>query len=139
MAETYTFTNLSPIEFESLCRDLVGEHLGCHFEGFSEGADMGVDGRFKSASGDIILQAKRYTGDFATLERAAKREAAKLAALNPKRYILMASLPLTPQRKDKLVAALNHPSVSTSDIHGLTGLNELLRKYPAVEKRNIKL
>ncbi|WP_339948492.1 restriction endonuclease [uncultured Albimonas sp.] len=139
MTENYSFKNLSPIEFESLCRDLLGEHLGCHFEGFSEGADLGIDGRFKSASGDIILQAKRYTGEFATLERSAKKEATKLAKLNPTRYVLTASVPLTPQRKDKLVAALSHPSASTTDIYGLIELNELLRKYPNVEKRNIKL
>lgn len=139
MSEAYTFTNLSPIEFESLCRDLIGEHLGCHFEGFSEGADMGIDGRFKTASGDIILQAKRYTGSFSTILRSLKKEATKLAELNPKRYVLATSLALTPHKKDKIAAALNHPSVSTMDIRGLTELNELLRKYPEVEKRNIKL
>lgn len=139
MSEAYTFTNLSPIEFESLCRDLIGEHLECHFEGFSEGADMGIDGRFRSVSGDIILQAKRYTGSFSTILRSLRKEAKKLTELNPKRYVLTTSLALTPHKKDKIAAALNHPSVSTTDIHGLTELNELLRKYPEVEKRNIKL
>ena len=100
---------------------------------------MGIDGRFKSDSGDTILQAKRYTGSFSTILRSMKKEAKKLAELNPKRYVLATSLPLTPHKKDKIAAALNHPSVSTTDIHGLTELNELLRKYPVVEKRNIKL
>lgn len=140
MAENYTFTNLSPIEFEALCLDLIGTHLGYQFERFSEGADGGIDGRCITPQGDVILQAKRYEQtSFVSLEASVKKEAPKVKRLSPMRYVLATSVRLTPHRKDVLVKALNHPSATATDIFGAAELNGLLTQYPEVEKRNIKL
>jgi len=140
MPERYDFSNLSPIEFESLCIDLVAAETGLRFERFSEGADGGIDGRHSTAEGDIVLQAKHYKGStWADLQSTVRREKPNLVALNPREYFLLTSQPLTPPRKDKLVALLDHRAVTTANIWGRTELNAYLAKHAEVEKRNIKL
>jgi hypothetical protein len=140
VADRYDFANLSPIEFESLSADLVSAETDLRFERFSEGADGGVDGRHSRSDGDIILQAKHYKNStWSDLQRAAKHEAANVAALNPTSYYFLTSQPLTRIRKAKLVSLLGHPSVTPANIWGRTELNTYLAKHGEVERRNIKL
>lgn len=140
MSDTYDFGNLSPIEFEALVADLLGEELSITFETFSEGADGGIDARYTSAEGDIIVQAKHYRGStWSDLETAAKTELPKIVALEPKIYHFVTSQKLTPKRKRKLANHLEHPSVKTKNIRGMAELNALIKKHPNVEKRNLKL
>ncbi|RWO54393.1 restriction endonuclease [Mesorhizobium sp.] len=140
MADRYDFGNLSPIEFEGLCIDLLAAETGLLFERFSEGADRGIDGRHSRAGGDIILQAKHYKGStWDDLQTAAKKEAPKIAALNPTEYYFLTSQPLTPDRKDILVGLLDHPSVAASRVRGRTEVNSMLTDHPRVERQNIKL
>lgn len=140
MAEKYDFGNLSPIEFEALCLDLVSTETGLRFESFSEGPDGGMDGRHSSAEGDAILQAKHYKGStWNNLQTAAKSESKNLKRLAPDRYYFATSQGLTPKRKDTLKKCLNHGAVDVADIWGLTELNALLQRHGDVEKRNIKL
>lgn len=140
MSERYDFSNLSPIEFEGLCIDLVGAETGLRFERFSEGADRGLDGRHSTAEGDIVLQAKHYKGStWSDLQAAVKREKVNLVGLNPRQYFLLTSQPLTPARKDRLATILDHRAVSAANIWGRTELNAYLAEHAEVEKRNIKL
>ncbi|MCE8510531.1 restriction endonuclease [Ruegeria pomeroyi] len=140
MADQYDFGNLSPIEFEALVADLLGEELGVTFETFSEGADGGIDARFSTAKGDIILQAKHYKeSTWSDLKTAAKNEHPKIIQLNPKVYHFLTSQKLTPSRKTELKICLSHESVLKTNIRGRTEINALLRKHGAVERRNIKL
>lgn len=140
MADRYDFGNLSPIEFEGLCIDLLDAETGLRFERFSEGADRGIDGRHARADGDIILQAKHYKGStWEDLKTAARKEAAKIAALDPAQYYFLTSQPLTVDRKDTLVDLLDHKSVTASRIWGRTELNARIAAHPQVEKRNVKL
>lgn len=140
MSEVYNFENLSPIEFEALCVDLLSEETGISFERFSAGADGGIDGRHSSAAGDKILQAKHYKNStWADLNKAAKREHANLVSIAPTEYHFHTSQPLTPGRKAQLCLSLDHPSVSMGNIWGKSEINDRLRKHPKVERRNIKL
>lgn len=140
MAEPYNFDNLSPIEFEALCVDLLGVETGFIFERFSPGADGGMDGRHSSADGDRILQAKHYkNSSWADLKAAAKREHPNILAMSPTEYFFHTSQSLTPQRKETLATELDHKSVSTGNIWGKAEINDRLRKFPQVEKRHVKL
>lgn len=140
MADQYDFGNLSPVEFEALVADLMGEELGLSFETFSDGADGGIDARHSAAKGDTILQAKHYKDStWADLKTAAKKEQPKIAKLKPKVYHFLTSQKLTPPRKTELKKRLNHPSALIKNIRGRTELNALLKKHSDVEKRNIKL
>ena len=140
MADNYDFQNLSPIEFEALCVDLVSAVTGLRFESFSEGADGGIDGRHSTAEGNLILQAKHYkNSNWNGLKKAAKEEGKNLASLEPSNYYFATSQGLTPSRKDELKDCLEHNAVQTKNIWGRTELNACLMEHPQVEKRHIKL
>ncbi len=140
MADRYDFANLSPIEFEGLCVDLVAAETGLRFETFAEGTDGGADGRHGRADGDIIVQAKHYKNStWSDLQKAVKAEKKNIAALKPSEYYLLTSQSLTPNRKAKLITLLDHPSVDPSRVWGRTELNASLAKHSAVERRHIKL
>ncbi|MBE8335767.1 restriction endonuclease, partial [Leptospira borgpetersenii] len=68
----YDFRTLSPLDFEDLVRDLLQAEEGMRLESFGPGADQGIDFRFASGAGAVIVQAKHYTGAFSTLVAAAR-------------------------------------------------------------------
>ena len=136
----HDFSSLSPSEFESLTRDLLGRELGVRFEAFPDGPDDGMDGRHATADGDVILQAKHYhRSGFAKLKATMKRERASIDALTPKRYLLATSVALTPANKGQLAAEIGPALISVGDIFGLDDLIALLRKFPDVETAHPKL
>ncbi|KUO69569.1 MAG: hypothetical protein APF80_13465 [Alphaproteobacteria bacterium BRH_c36] len=139
---TYNFDNLSPADFEDLVRELVGRELKIRFEAFAAGPDGGMDGRHSSGANATILQAKHYAGSsFAKLKSALKKERATIDKIvpQPRRYVLATSRKLTPANKSEFATILGSVLKKEGDIFGPGDLNSLLRKFPDVEKANIKL
>lgn len=137
---TYSFENLSPADFEDLARDLVGRELKVRFEAFGPGPDGGVDGRHAKGPKTTILQAKHYAGSsFAALRSVMKHERKAIDKLSPSRYVLATSRPLTPANKAVLANILGPSLRDSSDVLGPADLNGLLRKFPDIERANIKL
>jgi hypothetical protein len=134
----YNFLVLSPVEFENLCRDLLQEHLNIYLESFSNTQDAGVDFRYAQADSDVIVQCKRY-GDFDDLFNNLKREVVKAAALQPKTYILITSAPVSVEQKNKIIQLFNGIIKLEEHIYNNEDLNNLLGKYPHIEKRHFKL
>jgi hypothetical protein len=139
----YDFTTLSPDDFEELAADLLSHNWGIRLETFKRGKDRGIDlrnTRVLEPSGTTIVQCKRYAPHkFAELLRAVNSEKAKIDVLRPTRYVLATSVPLSPDNKDALIAALHPWCKSTGDIYGATELNGFLRDYPDVERAHFKL
>ncbi|WP_322517166.1 toll/interleukin-1 receptor domain-containing protein [Rhodopseudomonas palustris] len=136
----YDFSSLSHNEFEDLTRDLIGREIGKRFEAFPEGPDSGMDGRHASADGDIILQAKHYhRSGFSHLKATMAKEGQAIQRLQPKRYILATSTPLTPKNKSVLSEVIGPALQGPGDIFGPDDLNALLRKYPDIETVHQKL
>lgn len=136
----YDFSSLSPNDFEDLSRDLLGRELGVRFEAFPEGPDDGMDGRHCVGEGSIILQAKHYyRSGFSALESKMGKERASIDRLQPKRYLLTTSTPLTPNNKRTLAGIIGPALLSAGDMLGLDDLNAPLRKYPDIEKSHQKL
>jgi DNA polymerase III delta prime subunit len=139
---TYDFVNLSPADFEDLVRDLIGRELKIRFEAFTVGPDGGMDGRHAVGKESTILQAKHYVrSTFAKLKSALMKERLSITKIRPtpKRYVLATSCPLTPFNKAALAHAIGKTLKNDGDIFGPADLNGLLRKFPDVEKANIKL
>ena len=139
---SYTFSTLSPADFEDLVRDLIGRELGVRFEAFCAGPDGGIDGRHAPSRGSepVVLQAKHYEGStFPQLQSVMKRERAAIGKLTPSRYLLATSRKLTPGNKKTLSEVIDTCVVKEGDIFGPDDLNGLLRKYPEVEKSHIGL
>jgi hypothetical protein len=138
----YDFKSLSPIDFESLVRDLLQEELEIRLETFKVSRDKGIDLRYSSDSaGSVIVQCKHYAeSSFKDLLRSLREnEVDKCKRLNPQRYILAVSIGLTPNQKDELVRLFQPLVKSPRDIYGRDDLNNLLGLFQRVERRHFKL
>ncbi|MBI3663868.1 MAG: restriction endonuclease [Acidobacteria bacterium] len=136
---SYDFRSLSSYDFELLARDLLQEELHVRLESFAKGPDGGVDFRFQNAEGDLVVQCKHYA-NYDDLFKILKRdEAPKVNRLKPIRYILAVSTPLTPYRKDAILALFAPYCRASADIIGREDLNNLLGLHPGVERKQFKL
>lgn len=138
----YDFKNLNPNEFEVLSNDLLSKDFSVQIERFKPGRDLGVDGRFFTPSNEsVIIQCKHYasSGFKSLLRDLVYNEYPKIKKINPSRYIVFTSVPLSPQDKDEITKSLNPYIISTSDIYGKDELNALLRAHPDIEKSHYKL
>jgi hypothetical protein len=138
----YNFHTLSPIDFEILSRDLLQCELTLTLESFKPGKDLGIDFRaYIDKSNLIVVQCKHYveTGYKGLYHTLKSKELPKIKKLNPQRYILITSTSLSPNEKDKLVQLLTPYVKKTSDIVGKDDINNLLGKFPEIEKKHFKL
>ena len=138
----YDFASLNDKEFEIFCVDLLSEVYKNRFERFKPGRDAGIDGRFFADDDkEIVLQCKHWcsTPLKQLIGALGKTEKAKLDKLKPHKYILAVSNAISRNDKKKILVALSPYIKSESDIYGKEDLNDLLRKYPVIEKNHYKL
>ncbi len=138
----YDFKSLSPIDFEILVRDLLQEELSVRLESFKSGRDQGIDLRYYSnGNHTLIIQCKHYVeSSYSGLLRQLKiNELEKVKRLSPKRYILATSIGLTPNQKQELMKLFEPFILAPSDIYGKNDLNNLLTRFPRIERQNFKL
>lgn len=137
----YDFKSLSSHDFEILVRDLLQMEFGVRLESFKPGRDKGIDLRHSSAhDGSLIVQCKHYIGTgYAGLLTSLKKEVPKVKRLVPARYCIVTSVSLSPANKDEIKGLFEPFCKVQSDIFGAEDLNNLLRKFPLVEKQNFKL
>jgi len=132
--------NLSHIDFEELCRDLLKAETGRRFSAFGPGPDGGIDGRHSKGDETTVLQCKHYIGSsFSNLKTSIRNELPKLEKLKPKRYILCTSFSLTPGKSKEIADILGDFLQSTDDIWGQEDIKEAIRRQPEVEKSHMKL
>jgi len=135
----YTFTNLSPLDFEELCRDLLQKELEIRFESFGPGKDAGIDFRYTTdKSNGIVVQCKRYE-HWKDLWPSLKKELPKVRQLQPYRYILVTSCPINDTQKSKILKLFDPYILNRSDIIGRGDLNNLLSDFRNVELNHPKL
>jgi hypothetical protein len=138
----YDFRSLSPIDFEILVRDLLQEELKIRLESFKPGRDLGIDFRYsENSSRQVVVQCKHYADStFSKLSSdMSRQELPKIVRLQPQRYILATSLGLSPKEKDHLLTSLGPYVKGTEDIFGKDDLNNLLQRFPAIERQHFKL
>ena len=138
----YDFRSLNDKEFEAVVVDLLSESFGVRLERFKPGRDGGVDGRwFIPEGGEGVVQCKHWLGSGfrKLLQHLRDHERKKLERLNPTRYIVATSIPLSRQNKRDLQAAMAPYILSDSDVLGAEDLNDLLQQHPSIEARHYKL
>jgi DNA polymerase III delta prime subunit len=139
----YDFKTLSPTDFEELVADLLSKEWGTRLEIFKEGKDAGIDllnSRVPAGEPRTIVQCKRFAPDkFNQLLASIKSEKDKLEKLQPERYVLVTSVPLSGDNKKKLLDVLKPYAKTSGDIYGGGEVNALLRSYPTVEQSHFKL
>lgn len=123
----YDYRNLSPIEFERLCSDLLTLKDGVRYQRFGEGRDDGVDLMYDDPTlGKTVVQCKRYR-DTSQLIRVLKNsEVTKVSGLKPQRYCLLTTASLTPSNKKSIQAIFSPFLATTQDIWGSEDLDSLL-------------
>lgn len=136
----YDFSQLSPHDFELMCRDLLQAEWGLVLESFKTGKDDGIDFRYARAGQRVIVQCKRFvqTG-LGGLLREIRNEALKVKELKPQRYILMTAAPISDNNKARIVELIGDSFIDPADIFGRDDLNNLLTLHPQVETSNYKL
>jgi len=86
----YTFTSLSPQDFEELVRDLLQAEWNVAIEAFKTGRDSGIDLRYASGhDGTTIVQCKHYatSGYSKLISHLRNVELPKVMLLCPARYV----------------------------------------------------
>lgn len=134
--------NLSPIDFEDLCRDLASADTGKRFSAFGPGPDGGVDGRHAKGHNNVILQCKHYlTSSFSDLKTALRKEVDKLKKLTPAptRYLFFTSQSLTPSKSGELAEIASAFLKEAGDIWGKDDIEDAIRRNPDIEKSHFKL
>jgi hypothetical protein len=134
----YDFHQLSPYDMEVLARDLLQVHWGVTIESFKSGKDDGIDLRYASGTKKTIVQVKHLakTG-LAGLLRQVESEAIKVARLQPKRYVLVTSVPLSPANKDKIVGIVGSDVLCAPDVIGRDEINNLLGQHSEIESKHL--
>ena len=124
----YDFRSLlEPLEFQNLICEIIQIRDQITLEIFKDGRDSGIDGRYATKDKTIIVQAKRYSQDFARLYRDLETiELAKVKKLKPQRYILATSVDLSPANKEKIMTLFKGYITTMSDILGKSDINNLL-------------
>lgn len=137
----YDFRGLSSYDFEMLVRDLLQKEFGIVIESFKTGRDNGIDLRYaKGRKNLFIVQCKHFANStFSNLKTTLKKEKEKLEKINCNRYILATSMGLTPENKNEILKILSPYLKSTADILGREDINNLICKYPDVERVHYKL
>ncbi|UJD95111.1 hypothetical protein FS593_12695 [Lelliottia amnigena] len=138
--KNYDFRALNDQEFERLTIDLLGRREGLLIERFKPGKDGGIDGRFYE-SGTVIIQVKHYvnTGYSGLLSKLKSEEVEKVNTLKPTRYIFVTSVGLSPLNKKEIFELFKPYILSDDDIIGPEYLNDLLTRFPQVERDHYKL
>jgi Restriction endonuclease len=153
----YDFSQLSAYDFETLVASLLQKEWGIRLEAFKSGRDQGIDLRYTcietvhtrlealftstETARTTIIQCKHYiqSGFQKLAAHLRKEEAAKVRTLAPERYVLVTSVGLTPANKEEIKAIFSPYIRGTSDIIGLTEINQLLERHPDIEQHNFKL
>jgi len=135
----YDFHQLSPHDLEILVRDLLQAEWGVTLESFKAGRDGGVDLRYARGPHNLVVQVKHYvkTG-LPGLLRDLKAEAAKVVALQPTRYLLATSVPLSLANK-QAIAEIFGGALAVADVLGQEDLNNLLGRRGDIEQKHYKL
>jgi hypothetical protein len=136
----YDFHQLSPYDLEILARDLLQAHWGVGIESFKTGKDGGIDLRYATATNKVIVQVKHLTKTgIAGLLREVQNEAVKVKRLQPSRYVLVTSVPLSAVNKDAVVNIIGADVLKPSDVIGREDLNNLLGQHSEIEGNHYKL
>ena len=123
----YNFRNLSDVEFEILCKDIMQKRLGTTLHIFSKGRDGGIDIVDNSFTKKIVIQVKHYINStYSNLRTSLKKEVAHVEELKPEKYYICCAQELTAANKNEIYGLFSEYMESPNDIIALQDINEFL-------------
>lgn len=121
------YSNLSDVEFEYLCKDVMSKILAVKLERFGSGRDGGIDLTDDAHKKNIVVQVKHYIKtDVAGLIRTLEKEVVKVKSLQPKQYYVCCSKELTPRTKQQIYELFPDYMASTANITTTIELDDFL-------------
>lgn len=123
----YNFNNLSDVEFELLCKDIMQKKLGTKLHTFSKGRDGGIDITDDPFTKNVVIQVKHYIkSSYANLLSSLKKEVEKVKELKPKRYYVCCAVELTAHNKNEIYGLFSDYMQNANDIISLADINDFL-------------
>lgn len=151
----YNFETLNSTDFEHLVRDLLNadekaRNTDLIYYSFPEGKDQGIDlldNKSKPEDYNIVVQVKHqpnipFGAFLSALTKSTqkhKSEIEKINKLDPNRYILATSRPLTLANREAIMNGMKPNIKSLCDIIDCEELNRLLSLHGDIETRHQKL
>jgi hypothetical protein len=138
----YDFSTLSDHDLELLSADLLGRKFDVTLEVFARGPDEGIDLRHIASDGSLlVVQCKHWarSGWNKLRSNLKGEELSKVRKINPRRYVVVTSVPMTPPRKREIYGIFEQFMESENDVYGPDDLNTLLRAAPDIEENHFKL
>lgn len=136
------YANLSDVEFEYLCQDIMQEKLGVKLHRFARGKDGGIDLTDDVNSKNIIVQVKHYVkSSDSHLMESLKKEVEKVKILSPREYYICCSRELSPQKVDEIYSQFSFCMKSPANIITLSEIDDFLHDSKNLEvlKKHYKL
>ena len=134
------YANLSDVEFENLCLDVMSAKLHKNLHKFATGRDGGID--LRDDNRKIVVQVKHYVNSTVDqLMSALKKEVPKVEKLNPKQYYVCCSTQLSPQKVDEIYTLFEKYMDSTANVITINEIDTFLTDAKNVEilKKHYKL
>ncbi|MBQ7359524.1 MAG: restriction endonuclease [Lachnospiraceae bacterium] len=123
----YNFRNLSDVEFEILCKDIMQKRLGITLYIFSKGRDGGIDIVDNSYTKKIVIQVKHYINStYSNLRTSLKKEVAHVEEMKPGKYYVCCAQELTAANKNEIYGLFSEYMESSNDVIALQDINEFL-------------
>lgn len=138
----HNFNNLSDIEFEGLCKDIMEKKLGVPLRIFGKGRDGGIDITDDVNEKNVVIQVKHYINStYSNLSSSLKKEVDKVKSLNPKEYYICCSVKLTPKNIQEIYEMFEDYMRSSKNIISLIDINDFLEKPENIDivRKNYKL
>ena len=137
----FDFTNLTPQEFEILCKDIMSQKLGIPLTVSPVGPDGGVDLFYESKEKQIVVQVKHYKDKKKLITDLKNKEIVKIQKLACKEYYICCSTLLFPKDRKEIYEFFSEHMESSSNIFSLKELDELLQheSYREIVRKNFKL
>ena len=130
----YNFKNLSDVEFEILCKDIMQKKLGVELYTFSKGRDGGIDITDNPVTKGIVIQVKHYIkSTYANLRTSLKKEVEHVKELKPDKYYVCCAQELTASNKIEIYEMFGDYMESVNDVIALQDINDFLENSDNVD------
>lgn len=125
----YNFRNLSDVEFEILCKDVMQKKIGKELYVFSKGRDGGIDIVDNPSTKRIVIQVKHYIkSTYANLRTSLQKEVSHVEEIKPDKYYVCCSQELTAGNKNEIYRLFSDYMESANDVIALQDINDFLEK-----------
>jgi hypothetical protein len=124
----FNYNNLSDIEFEELCKDIMERKLSMKLRIYTSGRDRGIDLSDYKIPHQTIIQIKHYMNStYSSLKTSLNKEVEKVIELNPKNYYICVSKALTAANTEEIYEMFDEYMHSISNIIDLKEINSILK------------